>query len=656
MVSPADLKAYKSAGGGLGGAIDTSAPVIHNTSNNYFRNSTAAEAATGKDYYGCMFLKNIHASEDMDEFRLWEDSDSPGPETTYKWALDPLVLGGAGYRWSPFFTGDGATTFDSTADAPQYQLPEFTLAVWFKTTASGLEMMMVNKGGLGSDTAGQNDNYSIRMSSANKITFGFEETTGTDHYAVSPLSYNNGLWHLAVGTYGGANLNLYVDDMVTPVATIATSTSPELNAQPVVVGRNSRASDRFWSGQLDEPRIWDHAIGEASRVNLLNNVVIQTGLVFEKKFGADDGAYVTQTIVNEFTAPLNVTWQTAGVKPALPTLVKLKFGKSFPVWLWKHVAAGSQPKTDTPDLFAFTFKIPAGGTGTPGGGGGGSGGTPPPAVADYKIAFVGDEGCESETDDVKDLIQSQNYDFVWSVGDHSYDGSASCWINRFNPLKPLFDSAYGNHEYEESAGINPYKTFFAHNKTYFSRKIQNILFVVADTNINCDPGSAQHNLIKAALEAADNDASIVWKIAVMHHPWFGSSSQHSYNDASQVEAFHELFEQHRVSFVVTGHNHNFQRSKQVGFNSSNPESPTVVSGTSPYSRDVSAIIHVISGTGGHDSVGNLYSLGSQPSFLAYQNKTHNGIWEIIASNGGNTLTCQFREIGGDTFDQFVINA
>jgi len=294
----------------------------------------------------------------------------------------------------------------------------------------------------------------------------------------------------------------------------------------------------------------------------------------------------------------------------------------------------------------------------PGGGsGGGTGGNPPPPNTDYKIAVAGDWGCESATDSVLSLINSQGYDFVMGVGDNAYS-SASCWTSRFKSLKDAgkFDSAYGNHEYEESGGIAPYKTFFGHNLTYFTHKFQNVLFIVIDSNINMDAGSAQHTFVENALTQAASDNTITWKVAVLHHPMFGASSQHSYDSGGSVEAFMALFQQNKVSFVCAGHNHNFQRSFQVSYNAGSPTNPTVVDNTSPYSRNAVGLIHVVSGGGGHDSGSSLYSLGSQPSFQAFQNRTHNGVWEMVASNNGQTLTCQFRDTNGDVYDTFVITA
>lgn len=371
------------------------------------------------------------------------------------------------------------------------------------------------------------------------------------------------------------------------------------------------------------------------------------------RWGFDPSA-TAQTIPNDETEPTGIDWAFPSDEPETPNVGQFIVNATKAVWVWLHVDAGTTARLNDPSTFAFTFKIPSGGTGTPGSGGGGSGGNPPPTPTNYKIAFVGDEGCEDETDDVISMIQDQDYDYVVSVGDHAY-ASSSCWINRFNPLKSIMQSAYGNHEYDESGGIGPYKTFFGHNKTYYTFRFQNILFLILDTNIDLDDGSAQKTFIENALEQASTDSSIYWKIAVMHHPWFGSSSQHSYNEFDQVQEYHQLFVDNQVSFVITGHNHNFQRSNQVRYNSSNPTSPINVDTSSPFSRTAAGLIHVVSGTGGHDSEGNLYALSTNTSFQGYQNRTHNGVWEIVASNSGKTLTCSFVSIEGDKFDTFTIS-
>lgn len=296
---------------------------------------------------------------------------------------------------------------------------------------------------------------------------------------------------------------------------------------------------------------------------------------------------------------------------------------------------------------------PVGGGGTGGGGSGGGGGNPPPAPTDWKMAVAGDWGCGSTTNKVHDLAKT--YDFILGVGDNAY-ASASCWTSTFQDVKTKMNSGYGNHEYEESGKLAPYLTFFAHSKTYFSFDFQNVHILVLDSNaskVPLSPGSAQHDFATADLTAQDSRSQIDWIFVVMHHPWYTPGGHHPANEFSQVQAFHQLFTDHKVDFVMCGHNHNWQRTHQIAY-SGTVSAPTIIDSSSPYVHGAGGLMHIVTGTGGHDSGSNLYSLSSQPAFQAYQNRTNNGIWEIVASNNAKTLTCSFVNINGDKFDTFVI--
>ena len=965
MVATSDVKFYKSSAAGLGGAI-SGTEIISGNPNNFFSNVLKVDQVGGAEYYRCMYVKNTHASEDMDNFNFWLDTDSPPTDTTVKWGFEPTPANG--YNYAPFFTSTGSNT-DETGDAAVYDLNNFTCAAWFNVPSGVIvnQGWFVNKGGSGSDTAGQNLNYGLWMESTGTIRGGFEETAGTDHYATSPLRYDDDIWHFALVYYNGATVNLYVDDMVTPVATHATATTPETNALPIRINQNSRQVADWLpvNSTLDEIRVWNRALTSSTeRSDLFTaNTVNTSGLVFERTFGTTVPGIIAQTIANIGVEPTGVTWRSAGVEPSTPNIGKLIHQQYVPIWVWWHVEDTAIARTDDTAIFNFSFFIASTGGGDPGsggegnvtvdtfgvrkiyatasggrvynsnwhtatahqwdatggqvpaanldpqdsladlispttcraivdpitktltadtnadrnswryyikdpsdtatsslwkwsesveitvyykagvsysggsihvhcrlmgpgehwnaitddnvnackaagheysyeikengvnefrkeefhdsvsagegyadnvifpdtnaphdtwigmklvtklkgsnmvveawkdltdglnggtwvkagqieddgtnwkisnsasitnygtigagsgnctkispidaaltmdgssigircdntkvqfkkfscreidpedpgsgggtGGGGGGGGNPPPTTTDWTMAVAGDWGCGGTTNSVINLCKK--YDFTLGVGDNAY-ASAGCWTSAFSVLKPNFNSAYGNHEYSESGGIAPYKTFFNHSKTYFSFNFQNVHILVLDSNINMDPGSAQNDFAISDLNAVDGNSAIDWIFVTWHHPMFGASSSHSYNDANSVQNFHQLCQNHKTAFIFTGHNHNWQMSKQVAYNAGSPTNPTVFSGTSPFVKTSSGLIHVISGTGGHDSGGGLYSLGSQPSFQLYQNRTNNGIFEIIASNNGKKLTCSFVNTNGDKFNTIV---
>jgi Calcineurin-like phosphoesterase len=373
------------------------------------------------------------------------------------------------------------------------------------------------------------------------------------------------------------------------------------------------------------------------------------------------------TIANINTAPAGIsTWNPVAIRPANVTVPNFSPNDTVPIWLWRNTEATPSDfeffgKADDSAVFTFEFDIVGGVVQPPptpptppgGGGGGGGGGNPPPPNPDYKIAVVGDWGCETETQEVHDLIETGGYDFVIGVGDNAYE-SASCWTNIFSDFKPNFRSAYGNHEYSESGGISPYTTFFGDSLTYFNFTFNNIYFIVMDTNISTSTSSTQFGKVSQWLTEANANTAIDWIVVIMHHPWYVAGSHNPSNEFNQVQNYHTLFVQKHVHFVCCGHNHNWQRTHQIAY-SGTVTAPTIIDNTTPYSAAAAGLIHVVSGTGGHDSGTSLYDLPSAPSFQAYQSRLYNGIWEIQASNNGQTWTCQFRNLDDQVFDTFNIS-
>ena len=113
----------------------------------------------------------------VDEVRVWNDdltsqqvadasagtSFNTGEQVLY------LSFGSGNYNYSPSLTLTGSN-FQDAASFPSLQLSQFSVAAWFKTSTNfGSNAFIVNKGGFGSESSGQNLNYGIWMTSrANK--------------------------------------------------------------------------------------------------------------------------------------------------------------------------------------------------------------------------------------------------------------------------------------------------------------------------------------------------------------------------------------------------------------------------------------------------------------------------------------------------------
>jgi hypothetical protein len=188
--------------------------------------------------------------------------------------------------YAPSFAATGST-FNDTPDSVSLRLNQFTVAAWFKTSTNfSSDAYIINKGGVGSDSSGQNLNYGIWMTSTEKVKAGFETSSGADQFVTSVNTYNDGQWHYAVVTNNGANIILYIDGV--QVATKATSgASPEsIGTKPARVGANSRVTPatNFFTGEVDEVRIWNSAMS-TSQVSSALGGTFAPGHVLYLPFG-----------------------------------------------------------------------------------------------------------------------------------------------------------------------------------------------------------------------------------------------------------------------------------------------------------------------------------------------------------------------------------
>jgi len=95
----------------------------------------------------------------------------------------------------------------------------------------------------------------------------------------------------------------------------------------------------------------------------------------------------------------------------------------------------------------------------------------------------------------------------------------------------------------------------------YSYDYGDVHFLCLDSNLYVDPADAA---LQAWIEqdlAAASDAR--WKFVVYHHPCFNVGREHW--EEQQMRVLCPLFEKHGVDFVLSGHEHNYQRTRPLRF-------------------------------------------------------------------------------------------
>src|SRR5438874_2504239 len=90
---------------------------------------------------------------------------------------------------------------------------------------------------------------------------------------------------------------------------------------------------------------------------------------------------------------------------------------------------------------------------------------------------------------------------------------------------------------------------------------------------------------------------IRWIIVIYHRPAYTSPSVHS-ADIALRDLYHPLFEKYHVDLVLQGHNHAYERSYPIEYNSMSPLNPIMTSkNTNNYTNPQGQIFSTV-GTGG----------------------------------------------------------
>ena len=239
-------------------------------------------------------------------------------------------------------------------------------------------------------------------------------------------------------------------------------------------------------------------------------------------------------------------------------------------------------------------------------------------------------------------------ELVLGLGDYSYESTADCWFQRIDTIDEKMKIAIGNHDRDDEK-LPAFMNHFGLREQYYSFDLQNIHFVALSTEVSFNVNSAQYKFVKDDLSKAASNPNIDWIIAYYHRPMYTLPSTHPAITFLR-SIYHPLFEQYGVDLVLQGHNHNYQRTYPIKFNSVNPGHPIETSTNTTNYTDPDGQIFVTVGTGGD----SLYPFRGKEDYFVKQYIGF-GMLNVDITNNGRTLTGKFYDnADGTTIDQFTI--
>ena len=282
----------------------------------------------------------------------------------------------------------------------------------------------------------------------------------------------------------------------------------------------------------------------------------------------------------------------------------------------------------------------------------------------FKFAVVGDWGCTKDTAKTVDLIQRQNPDLVFSLGDTSYGPDIKCWKDIVKPISDKIKAVIGNHDVMSPNLLEEHLKAFGLDKPYYSFDYNNIHFLMMDSESSYLPGadptfagiedSEQYKFVENDLSQASKNPYVKW-IIVMSHRQFYSSHCGPHDSCDPIkkwrDVYHPLFERYGVDLLFSGHAHNYERTYPLFYNDMTPSQPIIVENGKTDYKSPKGMFQIIVGTGGidHDPFSN------QEPFVVYQQDSSYGFLNIGIIDQENVLIGKYYDNDGDILDEFKIS-
>jgi 3',5'-cyclic AMP phosphodiesterase CpdA len=192
---------------------------------------------------------------------------------------------------------------------------------------------------------------------------------------------------------------------------------------------------------------------------------------------------------------------------------------------------------------------------------------PPEAKPDLRVAVAGDVGYANDREKRTATAMAQAgegdpYDVLLLLGDNVYPSGEPSRLPEtvFGPFQAVLDAGakllaiLGNHDIRDEHA-NAQVAALGMPGRWYAERVGDVTFIALDSNDPMNPDQ------RAWLEQALAATRTTWKVVALHHPPYSAGYQGSSIDARQQ--FSPLFERYGVQLVLSGHEHDYQRSVPI---------------------------------------------------------------------------------------------
>jgi hypothetical protein len=217
----------------------------------------------------------------------------------------------------------------------------------------------------------------------------------------------------------------------------------------------------------------------------------------------------------------------------------------------------------------------------------------------FNFAAAGNWGCNFNTTNTVNNIVDKNPEIALGLGDYEYhEGNADCWFDIIQPIDNIMKIAIGNHELEDSK-LPQYMEHFNLTMQYYSFDYQNVHFTVMADYVPYGIGSEQYIFVKDDLAKAAANPNIDWIVVTHHSQMYASTQKFDIPEEKEWNnIYHPLFEQYFVDLILQGHQHNYQRTYPIKYNSDSPMYPIITDKKRDNYTNPEGQIYLTVGTGG----------------------------------------------------------